>query len=53
MSEENNLKPTEDFQRFEDVASKIFQVPIDEVRALEEAEKLKKAKKNKPQTSED
>jgi hypothetical protein len=35
MTEENNLKHTEEFQRFEDVESKIFQVPIDEVRELE------------------
>jgi hypothetical protein len=47
-----NLETSKEFQRFEDVTSKIFQVPINKVRALEKAEKLKKAKKDKPQASE-
>jgi hypothetical protein len=52
MREEKNLKPTEKFQCCEDVASKIFQVPIDEVRELEKFERQKKAKKDDPQNSE-
>ena len=45
MPEENDLKQTEEFQRFEDVASKIFQVPVEEVRELEKSEKQKKPRK--------
>jgi hypothetical protein len=49
MDKEETQKPsletTEEFQRFEDVASKIFQVPIDEVRELEKKEKQNKSNK--------
>jgi hypothetical protein len=32
-------KPSEDFQRFDEVASKLFQVPVEEVRNLEQKDK--------------
>jgi hypothetical protein len=34
--QEDADKPSEDFQRFDDVASKLFQVPVEEVRNLAE-----------------
>lgn len=42
-TEKSNPEPSEEFQRFEDVANKIFQVPVEEVRELE-----KNGKQNKP-----
>ena len=45
MTDKDKAKPTEEFQCFEDVASKIFQVPIEEVRELEKKEKQNKRDK--------
>lgn len=48
MSKDEKAKKqsSEEFQRFEDVASKIFQVTIEEVRELEEKQGKRESKQN-------
>lgn len=42
MTEDTTKQTAEDAQRFKDAASKLFQVPINEVRELEEKEERAK-----------
>jgi hypothetical protein len=44
-----NTKRSQDFQKFDEVAGKLFQVPIEEVRDLEQKKEVKRGdKKSSP-----
>jgi len=47
MSEDKNQQSSEKFQRFDDLARKLFKVPASEVRELEEREKQAKQREDK------
>jgi len=48
MPEDRDKQNNEKFQRFDEVASKLFKVPMSEIKELEDREKQAKRKQDNP-----
>lgn len=50
MSKDKNQQSSKEFQQFDDAASKLFKIPIQEIRELEEKKKQSKQARDNPES---